>query len=61
MIALRAGREHAWLDDVVEGLLKLCHGRLTEVNIRPRARVRANNSLVHLLLKGLSFSDFFRS
>lgn len=33
MVALRAGREHAWLDDVVEGLLRLCHGRLVEVSV----------------------------
>lgn len=33
MITLRPGREHAWLDDVVEGLLKLCHCKLIQVSM----------------------------
>jgi hypothetical protein len=32
MVTLRPGREHAWLDDIIEGLLKLCHCSLIEVS-----------------------------
>jgi hypothetical protein len=28
LIVLRTGREHAWLDGIVENILKLCHCRL---------------------------------
>jgi hypothetical protein len=39
LITLGTGREHAWLDGIVEGILKLCHCRLlaaifrSEVNL----------------------------
>ena len=34
LITLRAGRERAWLDGIVEGFLKLCHCKLIDVIFR---------------------------
>jgi hypothetical protein len=34
LITLRAGREHAWFDGVVEGILKVCHCRLIDTLFR---------------------------
>ncbi|KAF2675673.1 hypothetical protein K458DRAFT_411061 [Lentithecium fluviatile CBS 122367] len=36
IITLRTGREHAWLDDVVEGFLKLCHCKLIDFVFRSK-------------------------
>jgi hypothetical protein len=34
MITLQASKEHGWLDDVVEGLLRICHCRLIDLIFR---------------------------
>ena len=34
LITLRAGREHAWLDGVVENVLKICHCRIIDALFR---------------------------
>ena len=31
IVTLRTGREHAWLDEIIERFLKLCHCRLVDV------------------------------
>ncbi|KAF2470786.1 uncharacterized protein BDR25DRAFT_32466 [Lindgomyces ingoldianus] len=36
LLTLKAGREHAWLDDVVEGLLKVCHCKLIDIMFRSK-------------------------
>ncbi|KAF2186441.1 hypothetical protein K469DRAFT_706409 [Zopfia rhizophila CBS 207.26] len=36
IVTLRTGREHAWLDDVVEGFLKICHCRLIDMLFRSK-------------------------
>jgi hypothetical protein len=36
LITLRAGREHAWFDGVVEGILKVCHCSLIDAIFRSK-------------------------
>ena len=36
VITLRTGRDHAWLDDIVEGFLKLCHCKLIDLVFRSK-------------------------
>ncbi|KAF2028209.1 hypothetical protein EK21DRAFT_114124 [Setomelanomma holmii] len=36
IITLRTGRDHAWLDDIIEGLLRLCHCRLIDLLFRSK-------------------------
>jgi hypothetical protein len=43
LITLRTGRDHAWLDDIVEGFLKLCHCKLIDVVFRSKVRSPHSN------------------
>ena len=44
LVSLRPGREHAWLDGMLERLLKVCRCRPVRVNsIPPSQRVRETN------------------
>jgi len=36
LVTLRPGREHAWLDGIVEGLLKICHCKLIDIMFRSK-------------------------
>jgi hypothetical protein len=39
LISLKPGREHAWLDGVVEGFLKLCHCRAIDAIFRSKVSI----------------------
>jgi hypothetical protein len=41
IITIRTGRDHAWLDDMVEGFLKLCHCKLVDMVFRSEVRLHS--------------------
>lgn len=43
IITLRTRRDHAWLDDIVEGFLKLCHCKLIDVIFRSKVSFHTVN------------------
>jgi hypothetical protein len=43
IITLRTSTDHAWLDDVVEGFLKLCHCKLIDKVFRSKVRLPYSN------------------
>lgn len=44
LITLKPGRDHAWLDGIVEGLLKICHCRFIEFVFRSKVRLNLINN-----------------
>ena len=55
LLTLRAGREHAWLDDGIEHLLRWFHSPIVEVSRLMASKLlksRSNSNLENFLLQG---------
>lgn len=48
LITLKPGREHAWLDGIVEGLLKVCHCKLVDKIFRSKVKGNLSSELRYL-------------
>ena len=58
LITLRPGREHAWLDGVIERLLQACRCRIITVSFSSNATVQVHTkvaTIVPFLLEGRSY------